>query len=331
LKNQLGFQGLVVTDALDMNALEEVSGGRAGQARAAIEALKAGADVLLQPSDLDAAYNGVLNAVRSGEISLSRIDASVRKLLEMKASVGLHKSRTVDLEQLDRVVASPENVAFGQNVADRAVTLVRDNGQVLPLRRSPPRERGPLSYGNAVQPGKRLLAVLFTDDVRTDTGHLFEREIRNRVPDAFVIYVDPLTATPLASYVLERAGEAQTIIAVVAISPSGGKTVMVNGHTTNTVALAEVPAALLGAMLRSSAAKTAVVALGNPYLAQQFPEVQNYLCTFSSERVSESSAVKALFGEIPIHGHLPVTIPGIAARGAGVEREIAPGGTNASQ
>jgi beta-N-acetylhexosaminidase len=331
LKNQLGFHGVVVTDALDMNALEEVYGGRAGQARAALDALKAGADLLLQPSDLDAAYNGVLNAVRSGEISPARIDASVRKLLEMKASLGLHKSRTVSLEDVDQVVAKPENIAFGQNVSDRAVTLVRDNGQLLPLRRSPPRERGPLTYGNVVPPGKRLLVVLFTDDVRADTGRLLEREVRNRVPDATVIYVDPLTPPQLAAFVMERAAETEAIIAAVAISPSGGKMVMVNGQLTSTVGLADTPAAMLGALLQGAGPRTAVVALGSPYLAQQFPEVQNYLCTFSSEKVSESSAVKALFGEIAIHGRLPVTIPGIAARGAGMDRQIASGGQNASR
>ena len=201
LKKQLGFNGLVVTDAMDMNALEEVYPGRAGQGRAAVDAIKAGADVLLQASDLDAAYNGILNAVRSGELSEARIDASVRKLLEMKASLGLHKSRTVDLNQVDALVAKPENVGFGQSVADRAVTLVRDNGHLLPLRRSPPRPASQRTYGNRLQPGKSLLVVLFTDDVRSDTGRLFEREIRNRVPDATVIYVDPGLAAPMASYI----------------------------------------------------------------------------------------------------------------------------------
>jgi len=61
-----------------------------------------------------------------------------------------------------------------------------------------------------------------------------------------------------------------------------------------------------------------VLAVGNPYVAKDFPEVQNYLCTFSAAPVSELSAVKALFGEIPLRGHLPVTIPGIANRGAGI-------------
>jgi beta-N-acetylhexosaminidase len=73
-----------------------------------------------------------------------------------------------------------------------------------------------------------------------------------------------------------------------------------------------------------------VIAMGNPYLAADFPKIENYMCTFSNASVSELAAVKALFGEIPIRGHLPVSIPNIAARGAGIERpaQVAGAGSN---
>ena len=89
---------------------------------------------------------------------------------------------------------------------------------------------------------------------------------------------------------------------------------------TNSVSLSDASGTLLQAILDHAAQKTAVLAMGNPYLAQDFPAVQNYLCTFSNASVSEVSAVKALFGEIAIQGHLPVSIPNIAQRGAGIER-----------
>jgi len=89
---------------------------------------------------------------------------------------------------------------------------------------------------------------------------------------------------------------------------------------TNSVSLPDATAALLQKILDRGAEKTEVLAMGNPYLAQSFPAIQNYLCTFSNVSVAEVSAVRALFGEIAIHGHLPVTIPGIAGRGAGIER-----------
>ena len=91
---------------------------------------------------------------------------------------------------------------------------------------------------------------------------------------------------------------------------------------TNSVALNDANGALLQQVLDHAAQKTAVIAVGNPYLIQDFPGVQTYLCTFSNASVSEVSAVKALFGEIEIHGHLPVTIPDIAVRGSGIERPL---------
>jgi beta-N-acetylhexosaminidase len=98
---------------------------------------------------------------------------------------------------------------------------------------------------------------------------------------------------------------------------------------TNSVGLSDASGALLQKVLDHAAEKTAVLAMGNPYLAQDFPAVQNYVCTFSNATVSEVSVVKALFGEIPIKGHLPVSIPTIAPRGAGIERpaQAAQGGS----
>ena len=131
LKQQMGFHGLVVTDALNMRGLMKLfpEGGSAAAGRAAVEAVKAGDDVLIIPSDLDGSYNGLLNAVRSGEIPESRIDESVLKILRAKASVGLNKAKLVDIERSAASCATPESLATAQEIADEAVTLVRDNGK----------------------------------------------------------------------------------------------------------------------------------------------------------------------------------------------------------
>src|SRR5215469_16272513 len=120
LKQQLGFKGVVVTDALDMAGLTRLYVNDIG--RAAVEAFKAGNDLLLIPADLDASYRSMVQAVKSGEISQRRLDDSVRKILELKASIGLHKARLVDVARVPELVGKPENVAFGQKVADQALT-----------------------------------------------------------------------------------------------------------------------------------------------------------------------------------------------------------------
>src|SRR5436305_28652 len=133
LEKQLGFKGVVITDALEMRGLTHLypPGQGSPTARAAVDAVKAGDDVILWPTDLDGAFNGIIAAVKNGEIPQARIDASIRKILEMKAAVGLHKARLVDLDQVSWIINKPEDLAFAQQVADDAVTMVRDNRQVI--------------------------------------------------------------------------------------------------------------------------------------------------------------------------------------------------------
>jgi beta-N-acetylhexosaminidase len=322
LKRQLGFQGIVVTDALDMAGLTRLYSANTG--RAAVDAFKAGNDLLLIPADLDASYNAVLQAARSGEIPSARLDASVLKLLKAKASLGLHKARLVDVDALPDIVGRPDNLTLGQQISDDAVTLVRDNGKLLPLKQTGTVKSG-LPYQQVEEVHNGTVAVVLSEDVRTESGRALERAIKARVPDANVIYVDPRIATAMSEETLKAVDQAQAVIAAVYVVPTAGKAMPMKDAKganvlTNSVALNDASGTLLQSILDHATQKTAVLAMGNPYVAQDFPAIQNYVCTFSNASVSETSAVKALFGEIAIHGHLPVSIPNIAQRGAGIER-----------
>jgi beta-N-acetylhexosaminidase len=325
LEKHFGFKGIVVTDALDMAGLTHLFANNIG--RAAVEAFKAGNDLLLIPADLTASYNAMVQAVRSGEISRERLDRSVLKMLKTKASLALEEARLVDLNAISTSVGKPASLAFGQQVADAAVTLVRDNGKVLPLKsslKSQGTAKAGLPYTTQEETHNQTVAVLFSDDVRTDSGRAFGREFRARVPDAHVIYVDPRIAAGMSDEVLKAVDEAKNVIAAVYVVPTAGK-------VGNTVAMPDATGALLQQLLDHAAQRTAVIAMGNPYLAADFPKIENYMCTFSNATVSEVAAVKALFGEITIRGHLPVSIPNVAQRGAGIERPIANGGSEHAQ
>jgi beta-N-acetylhexosaminidase len=327
LETQLGFKGIVVTDALDMAGLTHLFANNIG--RAAVEAFKAGNDLLIIPADFPASYNAMVQAVRSGEISQERLDHSVLKILKAKASLGLQDARLVDVNAISAAVGKPENIAFGQQVADSAITLVRDNGKVLPLK-SPLKNqgtaKGALPYTTQEETHNQTVAVLFSDDVRTESGRVFGREFRVRIPDARVIYVDPRIAAGMSDEVLKAVDEAKTVVAAVYVIPTAGK-------VGNTVAMADATGVLLQQVLDRAAGKTAVVAMGNPYLAADFPKIENYMCAFSNATVSELAAVKALFGEIAVRGHLPVSIPNVAQRGTGMERpmQVASGASEHAQ
>jgi beta-N-acetylhexosaminidase len=274
LKQQLGFNGIVITDALDMGALTRLYATEIG--REAVDAFKAGNDML-----------------------------------------GLNKARQVDLGTLDQKVGTPANIALGQQMAQDAITLVKKNGAVLPLKKSGT-TAGSLPYQVMAEVRDQSLVVIVSDDVRLEAGRALEREIKMRVPDANVIYTDEQLARVMSPEIIQAARGATKIVIAVYESPTAGKMIRTSSGVRNSLSLGDDSASLLRQVLGNAATKTVVVAMGNPYLAKDFPEVQNYLCAFSAAQVSEVSAVKALFGEIEIHGHLPVSIPGIARRGAGL-------------
>jgi beta-N-acetylhexosaminidase len=318
LKNELGFKGIVVTDGLDMAGLTRLYPGNTG--RAAVDAFKAGNDVLTMPADLDASYRAVLNAVRSGEISRQRLDASVLKILQAKASLGLHKNRQVDMGAISKLVGSPANVAIGQRISDDSITLVRDNGKLLPLRQGASVKNAALVRPRGTQDRHAVLVIVLCDNVRADDGRVLEHEIRAHIPDANVVYVDPRVAPSRAGNVLAAVDQARAVVVAVYIVPSAARSRKLGGAGKHPSSLPDSTSALFEKILGRASEKTAVLAMGNPYLTDDFPAIQNYICAFSNVTVSEISAARALFGEIPMHGQMPVNLSGVRAQTARASR-----------
>lgn len=319
LKQQLGFHGVVVTDALEMRGLTRAFTGTDAKIAGAeaVAAVEAGNDMITIPGDLDAAYNGLLNAVKSGKISEKQIDASVLKILRMKASVGLNRNRFVNLADAQQEIARPENIAVAQSVADRAITLVSDPGRLMPLQSLPTPISQPL---RRVRPGTRLVAVILSDHGRdSDGGRQFAYELRRRAPDATVFFVDAMNARFVSKNVLAAVQNAAHVIVVAESVPNPRRTT--EGHANGSAGLDSGPMQLLEDIVNAAGARTIVAAFGNPYTGASVPGIETYICTFSNTPDSASSLASALFGEIPIHGRLPVTIPGLAARGTGLDRD----------
>src|ERR1700674_1430450 len=206
---------------MEMGALTRLyhHGGAAASGQAAVDAVRAGNDLLILPSDLQGAYDGLLNAVRSGEIAESRIDESVLKILEAKAGVGLGKARMVDVNAISSLVAQPSSLAFAEQVASASITLVRENRHVLPLKNGGTFASA-LTYGMVEH--KPLVCVILTDDVRTENGRRLERELRARVRDVRIFYVDPRIAAGMAASVQQAGSTADKVLVGVHIVPGDG-------------------------------------------------------------------------------------------------------------
>ncbi len=302
LREQMGFRGVIVSDAMEMQGLTKlypVGGGNAA-GRAAVDAVKAGQDFLELPSDLDGTYNGLLQAVRSGEISRGQIDASVRRILLVKAKAGLNLpgGGAVDLDQVQENVGKPSSYALAEEVAEAAITLVRDDNHMLPLGRGD---------------GRSTLVVLFVSDPHGDDGRELEQQVRARAPRATVVYVDRRSAPLEADAIAAMLSRFERVIAAVYTVPQPGQA----GSQTSLDAT--TGAAVLQRILDGAGDRTAVLAMGSPYLILNFPMIRTYVCGFSSVLTSERAMVRAIFGETAIGGRLPVTLPGVAERGAGLD------------
>ena len=272
LRGQLNFKGVVLTDALEMKGITSLYDPEKGSptALAAVDAVRAGCDVIMIPTDLDGAFHAIINAVHNGEIPLTRIDESVRRILMMKASVGLNKSRYVALDPVVGLTSKSEDMAFAQHIADKAITLVRDNGRALPLR--------DLKKYPGIQPRKRLVTILLAEAFETSNGHEFERALKVRRPDAFVYYVDNRTANAGGIEVLKSATDADEVVIAAYLVHHGARQIAVDGVATTLFGLMGPSGRLLQQILTVAPEKTVVVALGSPYLIENFPQIQVHLC-----------------------------------------------------
>ena len=288
LRGELGFKGLIITDALDMGGI--VKGFPAGDA--AVRAIEAGADTLLMPADAEAAIRAVVAAVENGRIKRRRIEESVVKILAAKEKVGLDRKRFVNVEGLGDVINSPEANEEAQQVAERAVTLVRNEGGVLPLAAP-----------------ERACFLTLAESRDSNEGQTFSQEVRARLAHATVTTLDPSLSRADVDAALARLTPCETYVVAAFAS--------VTAYQGSLGLGGDLPHAM--GTLTASAKPLVLVALGNPYLLRSFPSVAAYLATFSSVAPSEAAAVKALWGEIDIRGHLPVSIPGLAARGDGMQ------------
>ncbi len=287
LREEMGFKGIIVTDALEMGGIAKGF----TVAEAAVRSIQAGADVLLMPPDGEAAINAVAAAVKSGHLTQKRIDESVMRVLTAKAHVGLAAKKLVDLDAIHEVVNSPESNAVAQQIADRSVTLVRNENDFLPLKPA----------------GDTAYFVLAESSTSTE-GLSFALEVRKRAVMADVSILDTRMSEADVNAAADRSAGAERYVVVAFASVAAYR---------GSVALGGAFPQLIDRLVATKK-PVALIAMGNPYLLRNFPDVAAYMTTYSTVAPSEISAVKALFGEMAIGGKLPVTIPGFAQYGDGI-------------
>lgn len=285
LRGELGFRGLVVTDALDMGGIVD----HFDPGEAAVRAILAGADQVVKSTDTDAAIAGVHRAVQAGRITRDRLDLSVGRILAAKARAG---DPEPDWNRIFSVVDSPEHRAVVEEIARRSVTLVRESPGVLPLGRK-----------------TRVFQLVVAETERGLGGDL-NKELKSRLESpAEMAVLDSRSSAAEVARVLEGASRAEVVLLALFVRFQSGKGSIV------------LPAAAKEVVERLPAlVRVVAVSFGSPYVLRELPNLKTYLCAWGSQTDMQVAAARALFGEAPITGRLPVTIPDLAPRGTGIQK-----------
>jgi beta-N-acetylhexosaminidase len=303
LRDQLHFNGLIVTDAMDMRGVLDLFGTPEAMKRA----VAAGADVLLMPADVLHAIDAVVQGVQEGRYDEKRIDQSVRRILTLKRQLGLPEVRLVDLDSARATVDDSAHQALAALVAERSMTLVKDSLGQVPL--------GRLNHG------ARVLSVTYAHRTDLGAGVTFDAELRRTFPSMRGEFVSADDAAPDFWRLLAVADSADVVI--VSSYLAAGSTVANLSAPRGFVEFVEE--------LVHRGAHPVMVSLGNPYLLQQVTDVSAYLVAWSGAPVSQRAAARALLGLAPIGGRLPISIPPVARVGDGLVRAVLPASTSSAR
>lgn len=316
LRHQLGFNGLLVTDAMDMSgvlARVKAPGATAGAAttgsyggtidnalsigEACKLAIAAGADILLMPSDVPASINAVVEGVREGRFTQARVDSSVRRVLMYKHQLGLDRRRLVDLDSTRALVGDTAHLAIAALAAQKGITLAKDSLSLVPLKGT-----------NGAAP--RVMSITIASRTDLAAGATFNAELRRTTPALRTEQV--IVEDPSPNFARLLAAVDSIDVAIV------GSYVMTGSSVSNPSVPAPIARFIQDLVARHP--RTILVAFGNPYLLMQEPAVSSYLVTWGGFPVSQSAAGRAITGAAPIRGRLPISIPPLLRFGAGLDR-----------
>jgi beta-N-acetylhexosaminidase len=288
LRDSLGFRGVTVTDALTM---EGVGKGYSVE-ESAVQSVRAGSDVLLMPRDTRRAIDAVMAAVQRGELTEQRINTAARRILELKVRSGVAGQPMVDLEAMRAVVGSADHRARADDIARRAVTLLRDQQNLVPVPAS-----------------GRVVVIQYMPETELKAGRIMQGEVQRARSGSRVFKITPRSGqAELDSIGRIAAGAGRVIVAAYVRRVEG------EGRTS-------IPAHIARWIDNLAARERVVmVSLGNPYLIRQFPRVRTYMVTYGVGDALERAAARAVLGAAPITGRAPVGLPGFFSPGDGISR-----------
>jgi beta-N-acetylhexosaminidase len=286
LRDELGFKGLIFTDAMDMNAIAR----RHSPAEAAVRAVEAGADVILMPPDVEKAIDGIVSAVQTGRLTEARIDESVMRILDTKETLGLDAERFVSLDAVGDLVGVPEHVAVADTIAERSITLLKNERGLLPL--------------NGTR-SATVLSLTFRQSSDLLAGRYFNEVLRETYPRLATVSLDSDADATDYAKVLRRVRD-QALVVVSTYSSYAGR---IDDRDDLSTFIEQ---------LSRTGVPHVVVSFGNPYIVSGFPDAQAYMLAWNGSEPSQRAAARAMLGQVAIVGKVPTRIPPLYHLGDGL-------------
>ena len=289
LRSKMKFDGVIITDAMDMGGIVK----KYSDSYALIETIKAGSDIIIQNNQMKKSIDLVEKAVKNGIISEQRINASTLKVLKMKERLGLHKNKIISMDDTHMSVGKKSNFDLASEIGNRSITLVKNNDNILPLE--------PKSNDT-------FYIVDLYDGANNHNESIVTKSLRENGYKVRSFQIDKSDSLIVANHILDQI-------------PSDGL-VLLNAYANpvewkENIFLPSVEADFINRLIKKCST-VIITSFGSPYLIQDFPEAPVYICAYKGSSVMQKAFLNALMGESDINGILPVTIPGIAKRGSGI-------------
>ena len=289
LRSKMKFDGVIITDAMDMGGIVK----KYSDSYALIETIKAGSDIIIQNNQMKESIDLVEKAIKNGIISEQRINASTLKVLKMKERLGLHKNKIISMDDTHMSVGKKSNFDLASEIGNRAITLVKNNDNILPLE--------PKSNDT-------FYIVDLYDGANNHNESIVTKSLRENGYKVRSFQIDKSDSLIVANHILDQI-------------PSDGL-VRLNAYANpiewkENIFLPSVEADFINRLIKKCST-VIITSFGSPYLIQDFPEAPVYICAYKGSSVMQKAFLNALMGESDINGILPVTIPGIAKRGSGI-------------
>ena len=289
LRSKMKFDGVIITDAMDMGGIVK----KYSDSYALIETIKAGSDIIIQNNQMKESIDLVEKAIKNGIISEQRINASTLKVLKMKERLGLHKNKIISMDDTHISVGKKSNFDLASEIGNRSITLVKNNDNILPLK--------PKSNDT-------FYIVDLYDAANNHNESIVTKSLRENGYKVRSFQIDKSDSLIVANHILDQI-------------PSDGL-VLLNAYANpvewkENIFLPSIEADFINRLIKKCST-VIITSFGSPYLIQDFPEAPVYICAYKGSSVMQKAFLNALMGESDINGILPVTIPGIAKRGSGI-------------